>query len=236
MPAILLPLLFGILASAATLLGGLLALRLQNRATLVLGLAAGIVLGVALFDLIPEAVELATGQYEMHQLFAWLGLGVGAYLLLHQLPGADGPQPWQVHLGPASLTLHSFIDGAMIGIAFQVSAEIGWLIAAAVLTHDVADGINTVSLSLARSGPRMARRWLLINGAAPLAGTLVGLLIAVPEGVMAPLLAVFGGVFLYIGACELVPRSHARDPRLRVTLATLAGMVLMWVVTGLAHG
>ncbi|WP_347304318.1 ZIP family metal transporter [Croceibacterium sp. TMG7-5b_MA50] len=236
MPAMLLPILFGVLASAATLLGGLLALRLQNRATLVLGLAAGIVLGVALFDLIPEAVELATDRYEMHQLFAWLGLGVGAYLLLHQLPGADRPQPWQAHLGPASLTLHSFIDGAMIGIAFQVSAEIGWLIAAAVLTHDVADGINTVSLSLARSGPRIAKRWLLINGAAPLAGTLAGLLIAVPDGLMAPLLAVFGGVFLYIGACELVPRSHARDPRLRVTLATLAGMVLMWVVTGLAHG
>jgi len=238
MPPILLPLLFGLAASAATLLGGLLALRLEGRASLVLGLAAGIVLGVALFDLIPEAVELAEGVYDAHTLFACIGLGIGAYLLLHQLPagGARGMAAWQAHLGPASLTLHSFIDGVMIGIAFQVSHDVGWLVAAAVLTHDLADGINTVSLSLARSGPRLARRWLLVNGAAPLTGTMVGLLIQVSPADMALLLALFGGVFLYIGACELVPRSHARDPRLRVTLATLAGMGLMYLLVDVAHG
>lgn len=238
MPPILLPLLFGLAASAATLLGGVLALRMNRRASLVLGLAAGIVLGVALFDLIPEAIELGAGIHDAHALFTWIGLGIGAYLLLHQLPagGGSGMASWQAHLGPASLTLHSLIDGVMIGIAFQVSQDVGWLVAAAVLTHDLADGINTVSLSLARSGPRLARRWLLINGAAPLTGTMVGLLIQVSPADMALLLALFGGVFLYIGACELVPRSHARDPRLRVTLATLAGMGLMYLLVDLAHG
>lgn len=238
MPPVLLPLLFGLAASAATLIGGLLALRLKARASLVLGLAAGIVLGVALFDLIPEAIELGRGVHDAHRLFACIGLGIGAYLLLHQLPasGTRGVAAWQAHLGPASLTLHSFIDGVMIGIAFQVSHDVGWLVAAAVLTHDLADGINTVSLSLARSGPRLARRWLLVNGAAPLAGTMVGLLIQVAPGDMALLLALFGGVFLYIGACELVPRSHARDPRLRVTLATLAGLGLMYLLVDVVHG
>jgi ZIP family zinc transporter len=238
MPSILLPLLFGLAASAATLLGGLLALRLEGRASLVLGLAAGVVLGVAVFDLIPEAIELGAGVHDVHALFACVGLGIAAYLLLHQLPASTVPQAaaWQAHLGPASLTLHSFIDGVMIGIAFQVSHDVGWLVAAAVLTHDLADGINTVSLSLARSGPRLARRWLLINGAAPLTGTMVGLLLQVSPADMALLLAVFGGVFLYIGACELVPRSHARDPRLRVTLATLAGMGVMYLLVDVAHG
>ncbi|KHL26728.1 hypothetical protein PK98_04095 [Croceibacterium mercuriale] len=234
----LLPLLFGLAASAATLLGGLLALRLEGRASLVLGLAAGVVLGVAVFDLIPEAIELGAGVHDVHALFACVGLGIAAYLLLHQLPAGTAPKTvaWQAHLGPASLTLHSFIDGVMIGIAFQVSHDVGWLVAAAVLTHDLADGINTVSLSLARSGPRLARRWLLINGAAPLTGTMVGLLLQVSPADMALLLALFGGVFLYIGACELVPRSHARDPRLRVTLATLAGMGVMYLLVDVAHG
>ncbi|GAA3270441.1 hypothetical protein GCM10020258_44250 [Sphingomonas yabuuchiae] len=55
----LVPLAFGFAAMLATLAGGLLALRLRNRIGLVLGVTAGIVVGVALFDLVPEALELA---------------------------------------------------------------------------------------------------------------------------------------------------------------------------------
>ena len=105
------------------------------------------------------------------------------------------------------------------------------MVALAVLTHDVADGINTVSLSLAGTRPGLVRRWLVANGVAPLLGVGVGLLVRLPSTVLAPLLAVFGGMFLYIAACELIPRSHARDARLRVTLASMAGVLLMLFVT-----
>ena len=47
-------------------------------------------------------------------------------------------------------------------------------------------------------------------------------------------MAMFAGVFVYIGACELVPRSYALDPRLRTTAASLLGIVLMFTVTSLA--
>ena len=104
-----------------------------------------------------------------------------------------------------------------------------------MLTHDVADGVNTVSLCLAAKAERAARRWLLLNGAAPLLGVVAGLTITVPVAMLAPLLAAFAGVFLYIGACELLPRSHALDPRLRTTMASLAGMALMFAVTSVAR-
>ena len=48
----------GLAAGAATLLGGGLALRLANRVHLVLGFSAGAVIGVALLDLVPEALSL----------------------------------------------------------------------------------------------------------------------------------------------------------------------------------
>ena len=75
----------------------------------------------------------------------------------------------------------------------------------------------------------------MLNGAAPVLGVLLGLSIAVPPVMLAPLMGMFAGVFLYIGACELLPRSYARDPRLRTTLASLAGMMLMFVVTSVTH-
>lgn len=229
----LFPIGFGIAASLATLLGGSLALGFQRRITIILGLAAGVVLGVALFDLIPESLEMARGIYAPTTMLFFVAIGLGAYLTLTRVLGTAGLRMsvWRNHLGPASLTLHSFLDGVGIGLAFHISSEIGWTVALAVLTHDIADGINTVSLSLATTEPATARRWLYANGVAPLVGVVAGLVIHVPEYLLAPLLAMFGGAFLFIGACELIPRSHALDPRLRITGAVLMGMVLMMLVT-----
>lgn len=233
----LVPLAFGVAASAATLFGGLLALRLKARITLVLGLAAGIVLGVALFDLMPEAIALGEGIYSPRAILGYVAVGLGGYLVLDRsLDGiGQAARSWRPHLGPASLTLHSFLDGMGIGLAFQISPAIGWVVALAVLTHDVADGINTVSLALSSSARGNALRWLVANGLAPTFGVVVGLMVRVPGYLLAPLLAMFAGVFLFIGACELLPRSHARDPRLRVTAASLAGIALMLLVTAAAR-
>ncbi len=57
------PLALGLAATAATLIGGLLALRHGDRVVPVLGLTAGVVLGVAVFDLVPEALELGGGRW-----------------------------------------------------------------------------------------------------------------------------------------------------------------------------
>jgi len=229
----LLPLGFGLAASVATLVGGGLALRYSNRLSLLLGLAAGVVLGVAFFSLIPEATELAAGIYTSEAVTGFAAVGFAGYMLLDRVlhgGSSEAGTRWRAHLGPASLALHSFLDGAGIGFAFQVAPEIGWTVALAVLTHDLADGINTVSLTLANGDEGFAALWLRINGVAPLLGVLVGLFVPVSPRLMAPLLAMFAGIFLFIGACELIPRSHARAPRLRTTIASVCGIMLMFVV------
>lgn len=196
------------------MLGGLLALRLKQRIGTVLGLTAGVVLGVAVFDLVPEAMELAGDHWSARGLVGWVAVGLGFYMLLDRLLGRPSGTAgvWRIHLGPATLTLHSFLDGMGIGLAFQIDEQAGWLVALAVLTHDLANGVNTVSLCLAAQADEAARRWLVINGAAPLFGVLAGLSITVAPAALAPLLALFAGVFLYIGACEPVPRSYALAP------------------------
>src|SRR5690348_6904194 len=49
-------------ALIATLLGGVVALRARDRLHLVLGVAAGVLLGVAAFDLLPEALRQTTSS------------------------------------------------------------------------------------------------------------------------------------------------------------------------------
>lgn len=228
-----LPLMFGIGATVATIAGGLLALRLKHRINLVLGITAGVVLGVVVFDLLPEAMALAGNDWNARALIMFVAIGLGIYMVLDR--GLEQtawlPASWRRNLSPATLTLHSLMDGMGIGLAFQVDSRAGWLIALAVLTHDIADGVNTVSLCLAARSDEGARRWLVLNGSAPMLGVLLGLSFHVPPVVLAPLMAGFAGVFLYISACELLPRSYALDPRLRTTLASIGGMTLMFAVT-----
>ena len=132
---------------------------------------------------------------------------------------------------PGTLTMHSLLDGFGIGVAFGIDKEVGRLVAVAVLAHDVADGVNIVSLSLTAQSERQARSWLVLNSAAPLVGVLLGTSIYSSARMLAPILAMFAGVFVYLGACELMPRSRAIDPRLRTLIASLVGMALMFLIT-----
>lgn len=232
-----LPVAFGAAASVATFLGGLLALRLGKRINLVMALTAGVVLGVALFDLLPEALKIGAGLYQTRTLCAALGLGFVTYMIADRVLSARSTtNVLRPHLGPASLTVHSFLDGMGIGLAFQVSIATGGVIALAVLAHDLSDGVNTVGLALAGSRREDARRWLTANAAAPLVGVIVGQIVQVPASVLALLLAAFAGMFFYIGACELLPRSYLSNPTATTTAATLAGMAIMFCVVTLAGG
>lgn len=109
-----------------------------------MALAAGVVLGVAFIDLIPEAWSLSRGPFASSVVPAAMAMGFAAYMLLDR-PLARSTQidsSVRAQMGSAVLTLHSLLDG-MGGFAFQVHPGIAWTVAIAVLTHDVADGINT---------------------------------------------------------------------------------------------
>jgi ZIP family zinc transporter len=226
----------GVATGFATLVGGALALRFHRQIPLILGFSAGAVIGVALFDLLPEALELGARAAAPAVVLGLVGVGFGGYMLLERGVGAAGEGRLS-QFGPASLTAHSLLDGLGIGLAFQVAPAAGAVVAAAVLAHDFADGVNTVTLSLsAGGGARRARGWLIADAAAPLVGIGVTRLFRVADGPLGLALALFAGFFLYIGAATLTPASHRALPRFWTSLATLAGMAAIWTVVRLASG
>lgn len=229
----------GVATGLATLGGGAIALRFRAILVPLLGFASGAVIGVALFDLLPEALDLGARALSARVLTTAVATGFAVYLVgdraAHRLSGDDGRL--RGHFGPASLTGHSLMDGLGIGLAFQVSSATGVIVAVAVLAHDFLDGANTVTLSLAGGlKPRIARGWLIADAAAPLAGIALSRLIAVPQPVLATLLAVFAGFFLYIGASELLPRAHAQGRPTVIVAATLTGLAFIWAVVRIAGG
>ena len=198
-------------------------------------------IGVALFDLLPEALQLGGKVAAPQVVMGIMGVGFCAYMLLERSLDAAAESASKGgragHLGPASLTAHSLLDGIGVGLAFQVAPAIGVVVAAAVLAHDFADGVNTVTLSLSGGGGQdRARGWLIADAAAPLVGIGLTRLFTVGEGPLGLAIALFAGFFLYIGASTLAPASHRATPRLRTSLATLAGMAAIWIVVRLAGG
>ena len=236
-----------ILLSAATfvmtLLGGLLALRLQDRLHLILGFSAGAVIGVAFFDLIPEAVDLIGANRSGGTAFVIVAVGFVAYMILdrtiapHGHKGERTERLWQRGaLGAGSLSLHSLLDGVAIGLAFQVSDSVGAVVAAAVLAHDFSDGINTVGIVLGRKGGnRAALGWLVLDALAPVVGAASTLLFHLGEEALGYSLALFAGFFIYISASDLLPESYHDHPTVWTTATTILGMATVYVVVRLAQ-
>ena len=228
------------------MIGGWVGISLRDRLHLVLAFSAGAVIGVAFFDLLPEAVELgaATAAHAAltpRSVLAIAGLGFLLYMLLDRsLPGhGSDPRgrgnPQRAWAAAGSFALHSFLDGFAIGVAFQASRAVGIAVAVAVLAHDFSDGLNTVSVVLRNGGDRRgAFKWLVIDALAPVAGALVSMALTIPAQGLAMALALFSGFFLYVGGSDLLPESHHAHPRLLTTFATVAGAVFLYFVAQVA--
>lgn len=230
--------LIGIAAGISTFIGGSLALKFKEKIYLILGFSAGAVIGVAMFDLLPEAITVGQQYHAVSTMTAVVVAGFIAYMLLDRilLIATSKESGHRGHVGAGSLTVHSLLDGLGIGLAFQVSASLGAIVAVAVLVHDFSDGINTVNLSLFGNGkPHIARGWLLADALAPLAGIFIASLIRVPESVLSLILALFCGFFLYIGASELLPDSHHRYPRLWTSVMTVLGVLVIYTAIHFAR-
>lgn len=225
-------------AFCATLLGGLAALRFQDRLHLILAFSAGTVIALAFFDLLPEALRLGGTHYSAEALLAVTAIGFFTYAVADRLllvHGHDKPTEQRGWAGAGSLSAHSFMDGLALGIGFQASTSIGIAVAVAILAHDCSDGMNTVSLVLKNGGTqRAALRWLLADAVAPILGAAASLLIQPSEGQLAVVLSAFAGFFLYIGASDLLPESFHAHPKTWTMVATLAGAATLYLVVRLA--
>ena len=228
-------------AFVATFIGGSFALKFRDRLHLILGFSAGAVAGVALFDLLPEAIDLGTKYHASGTVALFIAFGLFGYLildrfiLLHTHEEDDEVNVQRGAFGALTLSAHSFLDGVAIGVGFQASAAVGIIVTAAVLTHDFSDGINTVNLVLRNGGNwNRAFRWLLIDAVAPVLGAASTLLFIIPESAIGLVLAIFVGTFLYLSASDLIPESHHRHPRALTTTMTLLGALVLYIVVQLA--
>jgi zinc transporter ZupT len=229
-------LLLAIAAAAflSTLCGGLLALRLRDKLHLILGFSAGAVIGVAFFDLLPEAINFGTQLHDPATVLSFSALGFLLYLVMDRILLFHGEGAPRSGVAASVLCVHSLLDGIAIGLAFQASHQIGIVVTIAVLTHDFSDGINTMNIVLRNGGDRrQAFRWLLVDASAPVVGVASTVFFTLPGSAFGTALALFAGFFLYIGASDLIPESYHAHPKFLTTAMTLAGAAVLYAAIAL---
>ncbi|GGQ99945.1 hypothetical protein GCM10010195_64840 [Kitasatospora griseola] len=241
-----------------TLVGGFVAQRTGDRRHLVLGFAAGLMLGVVAFDLLPEAMEQAPEK--LHGVPEALLMFAVGFLLIHVVEravaihrGHEGEYAAHSHAhghthGPghrhreqgvglaaaSALVLHSVMDGFAIGAAFQAGATVGAVVAVAVVAHDFADGFNTYTLTrLYGNNRRRALALLAADAAAPIAGAAITLLFTIPEHLLGLYLGFFAGFLMYLATSDILPEAHSPHPSRTTLVCTLLGVGFMWLVVGL---
>ncbi|WP_371497129.1 ZIP family metal transporter [Kitasatospora sp. NBC_00374] len=237
-----------------TLIGGFVAQRTGDRRHLVLGFAAGLMLGVVAFDLLPEA--LAAAPDEVHGVPQALLMFAAGFLVIHIVEravaihrGHEGEYAEHTHghrhqhvgtqrVGLAAaiaLVAHSVMDGFAIGAAFQAGSTVGTVVAIAVVAHDFADGFNTYTITrLYGNDRRRALTLLTADALAPVTGAGITLLFTIPEELLGLYLGFFAGFLLYLATSDILPEAHSPHPSRSTLLCTLVGVGFMWLVIGFA--
>lgn len=247
MPLLLWIIIFSLIGGVLSLAGGVLLLAHRAKVTAHIGIltsfAAGVLVAVSVLDLIPEAFEM--GEHSIVALMILIGILIlfvmektNVWFHHHHEPHGTSPQIVAVFLGD---TLHNFIDGLAIGAAFLISIPTGVFTSLAVGMHELPQEIADFSLYL-KAGVKN-RQTLLMNFVSSLT-TLVGAvgiyLLGTSgfEGFEVYILALTGGMFLYIALADLIPELHD-DPKRGMGMNQLytffAGVVLTYVSIIVLH-
>jgi zinc and cadmium transporter len=208
-------------------------------------LSAGVLLGTALLDILPEAFEHRGARPQA--LFVTLLAGLLFFFLLekaelyrhshhhegdehHHAHGFDKRQAgrggWSVILGDS---IHNFCDGIIIAAAFLADLRLGMVTSLAIIAHEIPQEVGDY-IVLINAGFTRGRA-LFFNAASGLAavvGGVIGWLVVGPWEALFPyLLVVASSSFIYVAVADLIPQLQ-HPLGLRDTAAQLA-----WLAAGL---
>lgn len=235
------PVLLSIATFFSTFLGGLFAVRFKDKLHFIMAFAAGVLLGVVSFDILPEIIEqIKVYNYQPMEVMVALVAGFLLFHILektilihhaHEEDYAEHKHPEVGVLSALALAGHSFMDGVGVGLGFQINTAVGLMVAVAVISHDFTDGMNTVALMLShKNTPTKSKLFLLLDSIAPVLGAVSTMFFSVSPHFLVLYLGFFAGFLLYIGASDILPEAHSQHSSYKLIGLTIMGVIFIFVV------
>ena len=217
--------------------------RIGERAIhVMLGLSAGLLLGITFLDILPESFG-SLGENDPMLIASGLFSGffvlfLVEYFLLHGEGEGHhfGQGPTRKPFGAlaiGALVFHGTLDGFVIPLGFALGGAAGTVITLAIAIHQVPDSVAAVSVALGAGYDRhQAARFVLISALDTPIGIGLGLLFVGAAATFLPFaLAFAAGTFLFVAAVDLIPELQHRGRSALVAGMILAGFVLVAVLT-----
>ncbi|MGC3962524.1 MAG: ZIP family metal transporter [Rhodocyclaceae bacterium] len=258
----------------ATLLGGVLSMLVaglivagfpQRWLPRLVGFATGVLLAVALLDVLPEAIESAAEMnIEPHAIFATLLVGVLAFfgaervaLWRHSHPEGEGHHDEPVHSHghhhhirqDTALSVmigdsfHNFVNGVLLAASFLVSPALGWSTALGVIAHEIPQEAG--DFAILRAAGMSTRKALTFNGVSSLMSIAGGVLgyfaLSHMQNMLPYCLTIAAASFLYISISDLLPllrreaHFHTSVWQIAAMLAGIAAIGLPSLLGGHGH-
>ena len=200
--------------------------------------AAGVLISVSFMHIIPKSFQM-NSRAPASLLAGFLAIYLSNRLLnlylCHEYERAD----YAVGIIPMlGIGFHSFVDGIIYSVTFNVSIFTGVLAAIGMILHEFPEGIVTFVL-LERGGfsrRRSANYAFLAAARSTPLGTLVSypFINNIKQSALGILLAISAGALVYVGASHLLPAVEKENRRYSV-LALAAG-VLVAVIIVMSEG
>lgn len=248
---------FTLLGSLGALIGGVVLLSKEQFAIKIshflASFAAGVLLGAAFVDLLPEALEYAKEIGSEINVFLWVLAGILAFFLAerfihwfhhHSTHNDKSKLEEEKSVVPLIIfgdTFHNFIDGVAIAATFMIDIKLGMVTTLAVAAHELPQEIGDFGLLLHKGLSRAKVLTAnLFSALSALIGAILTYLIGESiEGLLPALLSLAAGFFIYIALSDLIPEIHGEDRKdvaFWETVLLILGVAVIWIAVTILHG
>ena len=200
---------------------------------------AGIFIGTVFLHLLPEA--LGDSNNFVSAIFVLLGFMIIFFIERFLFSRGNGGYD-QSHMvisitAFVGLSIHSIIAGMGLAVGTQFES-LGSVIFVSILAHKTTAAFSLASLFLLAKFSKKKRLWLLLlfSLMTPFGALLLSkILINKSEYVLAPLIGLTTGTFLYVAVGELLPEVfHTKEKRWTKLLLLIIGIIIMGILSS-AH-
>ncbi len=225
-PQIIKPLLLTSIAGLSTTIGSVIGLAFKRESSKfmssVLGFAAGVMVGVSFFELLPSGFkELGFTRASMAFLAGFIFIFIIDYFIPHEYIGQkenidDKTDKRLLRTGlfvALGIGIHNFPEGMATFYGALVDIKIGTAIAVAIAIHNIPEGIAVSAPVYKATGSRgKAFLWSFLSGVVEPIGALLTAVVLLPflnSQVLGYILSGIAGLMVFISIDELLPVSKS---------------------------
>ena len=200
--------------------------------------AAGVLISVSFIHIIPKSIGM-NSKASIYLLVGFMGMHfINRFVSMFVCHEHECRDQFIGIIPMIGIGLHSFIDGIIYSVTFNVSIFTGALAAIGMVLHEFPEGILTFLL-LEQSGFSRKKSAVLAFFAAALStplGTLVSfpIICKINRNILGILLAISAGALIYVGATHLLPAVEKENKKF--SLVSLGTGILIAILIVISKG